>query len=370
MRRHPLLVALASSLIIGVTYLVNRTVWLQGVYIATVRDMYYGCMEESEMDYVYRMRTGTCRFRNLEYDSSMQHDSDGFRALSPSRAETPGRPAHAPRIVVLGDSHAYGHGVNDDQTLAAHLSRHLDEDVRNLALPATATRRELAALAAHGQAAEFVLLQYCDNDYGENQASLQMSFPQFREAVRTRMREVIRSYEYTKQQSLPTRALMTIYYGVSDLIRTRIWGLTSVDGSDETLVAEADAFAGVIETELPLLNGKTVVVFESSGWGRNRRGFQSVFRQRLALFPQVNWIVLDSTALLGREDYFLLDDHLNAGGHRKLAAALAGVLRTSLGRHEDRVDSAEQTATGRHRDTNGVSAVGADGRVSIRASTR
>jgi len=121
-----------------------------------------------------------------------------------------------------------------------------------------------------------------------------------------------------------------VSYGVSQLVQSRVWRLPSVDGDETTLAQEADAFARVLEGHASLLQGKTVVVLESSGWGRNRKNFQSIFAQRLSSVPKVHWVVLDSAILLDRDDYFRLDDHVNASGHRKLAAELDRVIRQRL----------------------------------------
>lgn len=328
--RRALPALVLASLAIGAIFLLTRTVWLQGIYIATVRDMYFDCIQASDQNYLFRMTTGPCRLRNLEYDSLMTHDKEGFRISRAPTSDEHSATTTAPRVVVLGDSHAYGHGVNDDQTFAALLSVHLGEPVRNLALPATATQRELEALGAHARDAKFLVLQYCDNDFGENRASLEMGLQRYRETLRTRMDEVFRNYEHTQQQGLFTRALMTASYGLLDLVRSRLWRLTSVDGDERTLADEAEAFARVIEGSAPLLKGKTIVVLESSGWGRNRRNFQSVFARRLSRLPQMHWVVLDSATLLDRDDYFRLDDHINASGHRKLAAALDRALKPRL----------------------------------------
>lgn len=321
---------LLAGAVAGAGFVLTRTLWLQGTYIGTVRDMYFGCMQASDKPYVYRMATGPCHLKNLEYDVVKTHDTDGFRITAkPALSASPSR-QEAPRVAVIGDSHAYGHGVNDDQTFAALLAALLDEPVRNLALPATATQRELDALDAHARNAPIVVLQYCDNDFGENRASLEMDPPLFRNTLRERMTEVIKNYEYAKQQSAVQQAYMTLSYGVAQLVQSRLWRLPSVNGDEATLAQEADAFARVLEGHASLLHGKTVVVLESSGWGRNRKNFQSIFAQRLSSIPRVHWIVLDSATLMDRDDYFRLDDHFNASGHRKLAAELDRVIRQRL----------------------------------------
>lgn len=324
---HPVVsVAMRLALwLIFPTYLVYvalQTTFLQGIYIATVRDMYFGCMQFVDAPYALQMRPGTCTLKNLEYDVTMTHDSAGFR-----------NPAGLPaaRIVVLGDSHAYGHGVGDAQTFAALLGRQLDEPVRNLAVPASATLRELEAYVQQAPAADLIVLQYCDNDLDENVPSLGLAPQVYQATLRKRMGEVMDNYALSKRQGLLGQSLLTLGYAAQQLVQARFVRLPLAAPDESTLAREADAFVRVLAQYQPALAGKTVVVIESSGWGRNRKGFQTGFEQRLRSVPQVRWVVLDSSALLSRSDYFQLDDHLNTSGHHKLASVLADAVRPYLG---------------------------------------
>lgn len=185
-------------------FIAVQTTFLQGAYIATIRDMYFGCMQSVDTKYLYRMASGSCRLKNLEYDATMTHDQAGFR----NRADLPA----AARIVVLGDSRAYGHGLNDDQTFAALLGRQLGELVRNLALPAAATRRELEAYAAQAPTANLVVLQYCDKDLDENLPSLTLAEPVYQHTLRERMGAVIANYDYSKRQGAFGQTMLTLGY--------------------------------------------------------------------------------------------------------------------------------------------------------------
>lgn len=299
----------------------TQTTFLEGIYVATIRDMYFGCMEFIAQKYAYRMIPGKCRLSNLEYDSTMTHDRAGFR----NATEMP-----APQIAVLGDSHAYGHGVNDDETFSALLSRGLGVPVRNLALPAFATRRAVEAYKAEGLTADVIVMQYCDNDLDENIASLKMTESEYQIALRTRLATVIKNYHYTKSKSGFRQWIMTLGYATRGLVDARFYRFTRYAPDEGTLNQEADAFARLISEYHSLLAGKTVILIESSGWGRNRRGFQKVFSRHLHDIAKVDWVVLDSHALLTRTDYFRLDDHLNAKGHGKIAGLLSDTVRQRL----------------------------------------
>ena len=316
-----LVAALWMALPAYILFVAMQTTFVEGVYIATIRNMYFGCMEFVDQRTAYRMKPGSCALDNIEYRTTMTHDRAGFR----NDAET-----SAPRVAVLGDSHAYGHGVNDGETFAALLGRSLRVPVRNLALPAFATRRELEALKAHGLSADIIVLQYCDNDIDENLPSLDLPEDAYQRLLRGRMAAVMSNYSQTKGRSTFAQGLQTLNYAAQGLIAARLFRLSRYAPDESALPREADAFARLMGEYRHLLAGKTVIVLESSGWGRNRKGFAEEFSKRLRQVPDVDWVVLDSSALLGRADYFRLDDHLNAAGHAQLASALTALLSARL----------------------------------------
>jgi len=90
----------------------------------------------------------------------------GQRGVAHAAARTPGRP----RLVLLGDSVAFGYGVGDDETFAARLERD-GFDVVNLAVPGYGTDQELLRLRREGLgfAPQAVLLHVClENDLVDN----------------------------------------------------------------------------------------------------------------------------------------------------------------------------------------------------------
>lgn len=90
----------------------------------------------------------------------------GQRGVAHAFARTGGRP----RVVVLGDSVAFGYGVDDGQTFADRLERD-GFDVVNLSVPGYGTDQELLRLQREGRrfAPEVVLLDVClENDFVDN----------------------------------------------------------------------------------------------------------------------------------------------------------------------------------------------------------
>lgn len=93
----------------------------------------------------------------------------GYRGPVHPHERTPGRP----RLLVLGDSVAFGFGVADEETFSAGLERH-GYEVVNLAVPGYGTDQALLRLEREGLAyrPDVVLLHFClQNDFIDNGSS-------------------------------------------------------------------------------------------------------------------------------------------------------------------------------------------------------
>lgn len=107
------------------------------------------------------------RFRRTDFDVHVTINDDGFRGPRVPLPRTPGRP----RILFLGDSYAFGHGVEDDETAAAQLERLLPGcEVVNLGVTGYSTDQELLLLRERGLAyrPDVVVLMICGNDLLDN----------------------------------------------------------------------------------------------------------------------------------------------------------------------------------------------------------
>jgi hypothetical protein len=93
-------------------------------------------------------------------------NADGLRGTLHPHARTPGRP----RLLLLGDSVAFGFGVADEETFAADLEKD-GYEVVNLAVPGYGTDQELLRLEHEGASyrPDLVLLHFClQNDFVDN----------------------------------------------------------------------------------------------------------------------------------------------------------------------------------------------------------
>jgi hypothetical protein len=303
----PLAIVIAVPL-----YLVFFTNVPQLLYIQSIRDIPFDCMRIVDADYVYAMKPGSCRLTNIEFDTVQTHDKDGFRNSTSEENSA---------VVVIGDSHAYGWGVGDTQTFSYLLASAYGYRTRNLAVPSYATARELATLAAHGASAKYVVLQYCDNDAAENEASLVLSSVGMHAMIATEWKHLVASYHEGKAQGLrkPLADLATMLK--DGAFATHLPWRRNPPLRD--MNAEASVFARLVARYRPALEGRRLIVLESVNFGFNTPEFGAAFGRALGELGWLEARVINSAAIVDASDYYFLDDHLRPSGHAKLAAAIA-----------------------------------------------
>lgn len=109
----------------------------------------------------------TCRPADASFPISNLYQIDLFGRWESNQYESP-------RILVLGDSPTMGWGVNDDQTYSYLIGLSTPVPIFNLAVWSYGTARELLRARRHPQFknSKCLLIQYHENDLGENQTFL------------------------------------------------------------------------------------------------------------------------------------------------------------------------------------------------------
>lgn len=301
-----------APLVILVAVLVFFTNLPQRVYLHSIRDIYFACLDFVPDDYVYKAKPGPCPFANLEFTTVLNHSADGFR--NPDRI--PGYD-----VAVLGDSIAHGWGVHDHETFAHLLGERHHYPAINLAIGSYATKRELDAFVAYGTRARYVVIQYCDNDASENAASTTLNPEAFRTHVETFWRSFIARYEGVKASGY--RAPLLNLAGELRGLKFTWKGTWRRTVDLRGLTSEAIVFAAILTRYRGALEGKRVIVLESSTYGLNAPGFEAAFSAELSKLTWLRFKIVQTTRVLDYGDHYFLDGHLNAVGHRKLAAAIA-----------------------------------------------
>lgn len=259
---------------------------------------------------LYRPRPGSCVFENAEFSTAMHFDARGAR-VTPTPAPAANDESSLPRVVVVGDSHAMGWGVQDHETFASVLASEYGYRTVNLAVSSYGTPRELSRLRRDAalEPGDVVVIQYCDNDLAENRY-----FAESGERRRYEPAELqaLLDYRPARVKPLPVAGVI-LRLAWKDVVDA-VGG--AFDESDPATDPTA-AFLKVLEAS-PELEGHAVLVVAINGPALGTH----LDQDRLAaaglplLVPQ-----------LSQDEFLDIDDHMRPRGHRAVAAALDAAIR-------------------------------------------
>jgi len=266
----------------------------------------------------YTLKPGaSCRFANVEYDNAYAINSAGLRD---SEADL-----KAPEIVALGDSYTMGAGVEARESFVDRLERLVGRKILNAGVSSFGTEREFRMLKRLDTSnLKVVIVQYSDNDIGENLAAVSANGFNIRIAA-----------EYARISAKHVRKtgyvpLKLSFYLVRDvLIGGYLAKRGAGAGGSQRLEEETAAFVKIFAKIRAVAPSAHFVVTELSGHGRARRHFLAALEKRFAGDTPVAVVAVEPG--LPDAAYFILDSHLNALGHRLVAERLAPHLHRALG---------------------------------------
>jgi lysophospholipase L1-like esterase len=256
-------------------------------------------------DLIYKPKDGKCQFDNVEFKTVLNFSREGrYTGVKPE----------GPGIAVIGDSHAMGWGVGDEETFAAEIQKTSKRPVYNLAVSSYGTARELIRLEKSGLLAKVdtIIIQYCDNDLLENR--------QFQPAASQDNQEKFATITHaTEQKSADTFSQLKKGYAFTfraPFSSLRKWFVPRVP---ENFSGHYQPLIDVLSRH-PTVATKRIIVFYSNGQGKKFRSFPVGKDQ---LLTNVEFADLG----LVRDDYYRIDDHLTPAGHQKVAQRLLDLIR-------------------------------------------
>jgi hypothetical protein len=275
----------------------------------------------------YRMK-GNIRslFTNIEFSDSVCTDSSGFRDNRSA--------AGKPQIVCLGDSYTLGWGAQQDDAYPVLLEHILGKPVLNTGMSSYGTAREAGSLPFIDTTdVSAIVIQYCNNDAGENQAfvddhfhlsiSPQSSYDSAVEALRW-------SKLYFPGKCFCTLTKILLEQCVSKL--TPRPGPQPSPPSPDSYDQEAAWFVEVLRHSGWNIGKIQIFVFDICDYQNMTEKFVDALDKRLAT-PDDNLLfkghlhILHIKPLLTAQDYYTLDEHLRPSGTRKLARFVADAIK-------------------------------------------
>ena len=267
----------------------------------------------------YTLRPGTCSFDNAGFATRVDVNSVGLRDDEASLI--------APEIVVLGDSHAMGWGVDRDDTFAQLIEEATGKSTLNAGISSYGTPREIIMLQRLDLSAlQTLIVQYSDNDNLEIRAYL--------EGGRNLKIQSAENYATSVANNRPSRYFPGAYLlSAAKAVAKRLTPVKAAHSKRPSMTAglsNADKFLRVLaDAEL---GGARVnlVLLEINTHGRGDGGFIDALRRSpemgdvKAVFETVNMITTQD--FLGPLDRLYPDGHMNAAGHRKVSEALLAAM--------------------------------------------
>jgi len=267
-------------------------------------------------------------FDNYEFADSFYTNKMGLRDDDSSLSK--------PGIICLGDSYAMGWGVKQNETFPQLLESMSGEKVLNAAISSYGTARELKNLyRLDTSALRYIIIQHSRNDATENADFVKEDF-----TLKLSSKETYYStanMHYWNKLWFPgkhfiTTAKMYIAEKIPLLFKQKEEadpGYSSVPVHEsalhftEILLHSAIDFkkvrvivTDINEKEAPdndFLNEVSALIISSP--------YKEHFNGHLTIVPV--------TDLFRAEDYYILDQHLRASGHQKIASRLKGYLTTA-----------------------------------------
>ncbi len=267
----------------------------------------------------YLLRPGPARFRNREFDTTIAGNSAGLRDNEAS--------LERPDLIVLGDSFAFGWGVERHDTFAQVLERSTGLKVLNAAMSSYGTAREVILLERLDlSAARAIVVQYFMNDYRENRAFVDAGYtlaitPE--DEFLLSVRDFERQTTYRPLDYVAAFLDRRPYFPELDTVSTRAVAETCLQvlASSEEL---ADLPVFFLQIDPWNQFDRYDVVARIAELLETEPGPDGRFRdlrRRLTLVPL--------EGVLTGDDFFRLDPHLRPSGHRKVAAEIERALRAA-----------------------------------------
>lgn len=321
---------------ISIVFLLSKPAYIPSSLISIFRE-YYMFHDREFIQYktetavydstlYYKLKPGHFRFSSREFDTDFDVNKLGVRDDEES--------LDCPFAILLGDSHAMGWGVEQDHTFASIIETELKFSLLNAAVSSYGTAREFKLLdQLNTRCLQYLIVQYCPNDYEENK-----SFSENNNQLRISSRE---SYDdiclahAKSSRYYPFKHLVEI----SSIAGSRIRGrLKDNNIPEEVAVDEASFFMNVLAHSKSLAEQVKIILFSINS--RNSEadfieGIKKELNKEEYSTYQDRIILLDFSSSLTKNEYYILDDHLNKAGQQVVANTIMEAIQSDISKSKN-----------------------------------
>ena len=276
------------------------TEYQRNYYTIGLRNIWHSneeCVEFSESQ-VYIPKKTNCDFNNIEFETTLSFNELGRYSDHPEESNY--------GVVVLGDSHAMGWGVNDEETFSHLLEKKINKPVYNLGVSGYGTIRQLIRLKESNllNKVDTIIIQYCYNDHGENVNYEKNSL----DAAKKKYELVTGNtkYSFWKKLRKSFRYAATIPI---DIITNKNKKM-DFNHHNETFIKVLKSY--------PFVKDKRIIVFYVNG---HQQIFTNFPKGKSKIFNNLEYVDLNIEK--NPKNFYLIDGHLNQVGHIQIADKLS-----------------------------------------------
>lgn len=318
-----------------ITYWLYHSAKIPSSLTSTFRDYYNGIQRNViqlnpdcsvyDSNLLYTLKpSSSFVFKNYEFADTFNTNRMGLRDDDSSLSK--------PGIICLGDSHAMGWGVRQEEAFPQLLEKMTGERVLNAAISSYGTARELKNLyRLDTSALRYIIIQYCNNDVTENADFVKKNFSLELSSKETYT--AICNLHYWNKLWFPGKHFITMTkMFVSGKMKSVSDQKESVENNasgppDISLRESASNFIEMLLHSPINLKKVKVLVTDINERGSMNNDFLNEVASLAATPPYKehfnnHLITIPVTDILGRDDYYILDSHLRSSGHRKIAARI------------------------------------------------
>ncbi len=277
-----------------------------------------------------------------DYDVTISTNSAGMRGVREYSIE---KPAGVHRIAVIGDSFIFGFGANDNEVISAVLEKALNKnasrnglryEVINLSVSGFGQAEQLITYREliRNYDLDYVILFYFSNDIGNNAVSGLFTVDSNTEIQRTDASYLpgVKAREFL--YGVPAIRWLFTHSQAWNLVRNRLSALVQKSLlKKQGLKNFSDTQPKAVELTRALLRQ---FIKDISSDGARSAVFIIPGKNQESNFPltpeeviMAGASLIDGRYFLGPNDYYVIDSHWRASGHRKAASAVLDAIADS-----------------------------------------